>query len=104
MLPIPGRRAMGPNTADNLTGVFFFAFALFAMTTASILSGAVMERIKIGAYIILSIILGSVYLGGRCILGLALQRLVFDFLWLSRLWLFGYSSRYFRLFRLGSVN
>ena len=55
----PWSPALGPNTADHITGVFFFAFALFAMTTASILSGALIERVKIGAYLILSIILGS---------------------------------------------
>ncbi|MBE9156916.1 ammonium transporter [Nodosilinea sp. LEGE 06152] len=55
----PWSPALGPNIADNLTGVFWFAFALFAMTTASILSGAVIERIKIGAYSILAIVLGS---------------------------------------------
>jgi len=36
---------MGPNIADNASGVFFGAFALFAATTASIMSGAVIERI-----------------------------------------------------------
>ncbi|MBW4483855.1 MAG: ammonium transporter [Tildeniella torsiva UHER 1998/13D] len=55
----PWSPALGPNIADNLTGVFWFAFALFSMTTASILSGAVIERIKIGAYSILAIVLGS---------------------------------------------
>ena len=55
----PWSPALGPNIADNLTGVFWFAFALFAMTTASILSGAVMERIKVGAYAILAVVLGS---------------------------------------------
>ncbi|MBE9140804.1 ammonium transporter [Nodosilinea sp. LEGE 07088] len=55
----PWSPALGPNIADNLTGVFWFAFALFAMTTASILSGAVIERIKIGAYSVLAIVLGS---------------------------------------------
>ncbi len=50
---------MGPHLGDNLTGVFWFAFALFAMTTASILSGAIVERAKMGAYLILSVILGS---------------------------------------------
>lgn len=55
----PWSPALGPNVADNLTGVFWFAFALFAMTTASILSGAVIERIKIGAYAILAVVLGS---------------------------------------------
>ena len=32
---------MGPNIDDNASGVFFGAFALFAATTASIMSGAV---------------------------------------------------------------
>jgi ammonia channel protein AmtB len=55
----PWSSALGPNIADNLTGVFWFAFALFAMTTASIMSGAVIERIKVGAYMILAVVLGS---------------------------------------------
>jgi Amt family ammonium transporter len=55
----PWSSALAPNTADHLTGVFFFAFALFAMTTASILSGALIERVKIGGYLVLSIVLGS---------------------------------------------
>lgn len=55
----PWSPALGPNTADHLTGVFWFAFALFAMTTASILSGALIERVKIGAYVVLSIVLGG---------------------------------------------
>lgn len=55
----PWSPALGPNTGDHITGVFFFAFALFAMTTASILSGALIERVKVGAYLVLSIVLGS---------------------------------------------
>ncbi|AFZ52040.1 ammonium transporter [Dactylococcopsis salina] len=55
----PWSEAMGPNVADNITGVFFFAFSLFAMTTASIMSGAVIERIRLGAYLILATLLGS---------------------------------------------
>ncbi len=55
----PWSDALAPNTADHITGVFFFAFALFAMTTASILSGALIERVKIGAYLIMSIVLGG---------------------------------------------
>ncbi len=57
---LPWAEAMGPNVSDHMTTVFWFAFALFAMTTASILSGAVIERIKVGGYLILSVILGSV--------------------------------------------
>ena len=37
---------MGPNVADQASGVFFGAFALFAATTASIMSGSVIERIQ----------------------------------------------------------
>lgn len=55
----PWSPALAPNLSDNITGVFWFAFALFAMTTASILSGALIERVRIGAYVVLSIVLGS---------------------------------------------
>ena len=51
---------MGPNLQDNITGVFWFAFLLFSFTTASILSGAVIERIHLGAYLFLAAVLGSV--------------------------------------------
>ena len=40
----PIGEVMGPNLADNATGVFWGAFTLFAATTASIFSGAVIER------------------------------------------------------------
>lgn len=56
----PWSDAMTPTKGDELTGVFWMVFALFSMTTASILSGACIERIKVGAYYILSIFLGSV--------------------------------------------
>lgn len=55
----PWSEALAPTKTDELTGVFWMVFALFAMTTASIVSGACIERIKIGAYFILSILLGS---------------------------------------------
>ncbi|MEO1619614.1 MAG: ammonium transporter [Cyanobacteria bacterium J06632_3] len=55
----PWSPALGPNLGDHLTGVFWFAFALFSMTTASILSGAVIDRIKVGAYAVLAVVLGS---------------------------------------------
>jgi Amt family ammonium transporter len=50
---------MGPNIADQASGVFFGAFAMFAATTASIMSGAVIERIQTVGFIILAIVLGS---------------------------------------------
>jgi len=57
---LPWSDTMGPNLADNATGIFWAAFALFAATTASILSGAVIERIRLSAFCILAILLGSV--------------------------------------------
>lgn len=57
---LPWAAAVGPNMADHLTPVFLFAFALFAMTTGSIMSGAVIERIKMGGFLILAFVLGSV--------------------------------------------
>lgn len=57
---VPWGDSMGPNLQDNATGVFWGAFTLFACTTASIMSGAVIERIRIAAFIILAVILGSV--------------------------------------------
>ena len=50
---------MSPTKGDEMTGIFWMVFALFAMTTSSILSGACIERIKLGAYYVLSILLGS---------------------------------------------
>lgn len=57
---LPWDAAVGPTLGDHITLVFLFAFALFAMTTGSIMSGAVIERIKMGGFLILATILGSV--------------------------------------------
>ncbi|MFT4715618.1 MAG: Amt family ammonium transporter, partial [Paracoccaceae bacterium] len=50
---------MGPNISDNASGVFWGAFAMFAATTASIMSGALIERIQTVGFVILAIVLGS---------------------------------------------
>ena len=55
----PWNEAMGPNLADNVSGVIWGAFVLFSATTASIMSGSVIERIRMGAFIILAVALGS---------------------------------------------
>lgn len=43
----------------RLNGVFWAAFLLFSWTTASIVSGAVIERIRSGAFWILAVLIGS---------------------------------------------
>ena len=50
---------MGPNMADNASGVFWGAFALFAATTASIASGALIERIQTVGFVICAVVLGT---------------------------------------------
>lgn len=57
---LPWSANMGPNLADKASGVFYAAFTLFAATTASILSGSVIERIRMSGFTILAIVLGSV--------------------------------------------
>jgi ammonia channel protein AmtB len=58
-LTAPWSEAMGPNLQDHVSAVFFLAFLLFSWTTGSIMSGAVIERIRLSAYLILTAILGS---------------------------------------------
>lgn len=57
---IPWSDSFGPNLANNINLVFFLAFLLFSWTTASIMSGAVIERIRLSAYLVLAALLGSV--------------------------------------------
>ena len=59
-LTAPWSAAMGPNLQDHVSAVFFLAFLLFSWTTGSIMSGAVIERIRLSAYLILTALLGSV--------------------------------------------
>ena len=57
---IPWSDTFGPNLTNNINLVFFLAFLLFSWTTASIMSGAIIERARLSAYLILACILGSV--------------------------------------------
>ena len=50
---------MTPNMSDHIMGVFWAAFLLFSWTAASIVSGAVIERIRTGAFLILAVLIGS---------------------------------------------
>jgi ammonium transporter, Amt family len=56
----PWAANFGPNLTDHLSGVFWAAFLLFSWTTASIMSGALLERVRLSAYLVLACILGSV--------------------------------------------
>ena len=51
---------MGPDLDDHLSAVFWGAFLLFSWTTGSIMSGALIERARLTAYLVLTVILGSV--------------------------------------------
>jgi len=52
---------MAVNMGDHINGVFWAAFLLFSWTAASIVSGAVIERIRSSAFGILAIAIGSVF-------------------------------------------
>ena len=54
-----GPISSGPNLADHINLVFFLAFLLFSWTTGSIMSGAVIERVRLSAYLLLTVLLGS---------------------------------------------
>ena len=62
-LTAPWSAGMGPNLESTITGhlsgVFFLAFLLFSWTTGSIMSGALIERVRLSAYLILTTLLGS---------------------------------------------
>jgi len=57
----PTGPAMAINMGDHISGVFWAAFLLFSWTAASIVSGAVIERIRISAFGVLAIAIGSVF-------------------------------------------
>ncbi len=57
---IPWSDAFGPNLTNNINLIFFLAFLLFSWTTASIMSGALLERVRLSAYLLLAVLLGSV--------------------------------------------
>jgi ammonium transporter, Amt family len=57
---IPWSDTFGPNLTNNINLIFFLAFLLFSWTTASIMSGAIIERARLSAYLVLACLLGSV--------------------------------------------
>jgi ammonia channel protein AmtB len=59
-LTAPWSAGLGPNLTDHLSLVFFLAFLLFSWTTGSIMSGALIERVRLSAYLLLTVVLGSI--------------------------------------------
>lgn len=57
---VPWGEGMVPRLDDRISGVFWAAFLLFSWTAASIVSGAVIERIRSGAFWIFAVLVGSV--------------------------------------------
>ncbi|MFN0219017.1 MAG: ammonium transporter [Hyphomicrobium sp.] len=51
--------ASGAAIWHRLNGVFWGAFLLFSITTASIISGAIIERVRSGAFWIIAVFIGS---------------------------------------------
>lgn len=60
-LGLPWSPIMAVNFNDHLMMVFWAAFLLFSWTAASIVSGAIIERIRISAFGILAIAIGSIF-------------------------------------------
>jgi len=56
----PWSEKMGTNLQDHITGVFWAAFLLFSWTVASIVSGALIERVRSGAFWLIAVMIGSV--------------------------------------------
>lgn len=57
----PWSENMGTNMQDRITGVFWAAFLLFSWTAASIVSGAVIERIRSSALWMHAVAIGSFF-------------------------------------------
>jgi ammonia channel protein AmtB len=57
---VPWSQSMTPNMQDRINGVFWAAFLLFSWTAASIVSGAVIERVRTTAFFIIAVMIGSV--------------------------------------------
>jgi ammonia channel protein AmtB len=59
-LGVPADGLEGAAYWHRLNGVFWAAFLLFSITTASIISGAIIERARVGAFWIIAVLIGSV--------------------------------------------
>ena len=57
--PLMGAHLSDADGWSHINGVFWAAFLLFSWTAASIVSGAVIERIRSGAFWLLAVVIGS---------------------------------------------
>ena len=57
---LPWDASAGPHLADNITAVFWAAFVLFSWTTGSIMSGAIIERVRVTGYLWLTGLMGGI--------------------------------------------
>lgn len=57
----PWAEEMGVNMQDRINGVFWAAFLLFSWTAASIVSGSVIERSRIAGFVVIALLIGSVF-------------------------------------------
>ena len=74
-LGITADGASGAAIWHRLNGVFWGAFLLFSITTASIVSGAIIERVRSGAFWIIAVMVGLGDVDPRRGLGLERHRL-----------------------------
>ena len=58
-MSMPWSSGLGPNAHDHLSLVFFLSFALIAVTAGAIMSGALVERIRVSADLLLAVVLGA---------------------------------------------
>src|SRR5262245_50023612 len=59
-LTAPWSSGLAGTLQDHVSLVFFLAFLLFSWTTGSIISGALIERVRLSAYLLLTVGLGLV--------------------------------------------
>ncbi|MEX2647403.1 MAG: ammonium transporter [Alphaproteobacteria bacterium] len=59
-MSVPWSESMGVNMQDRINGVFWAAFLLFSWTTASIVSGSIIERVRTLAFLLCAAMLGGV--------------------------------------------
>jgi ammonia channel protein AmtB len=55
----PWSSGLGPDLQNHLSLVLFLSFCFFAVTAGLIMSGALVERVRVSAYLVLAVVLGA---------------------------------------------